>query len=71
MTSLSTDFCTPWNLDFEQDGTEDIAVIRDAESDEIVSSRPFWLPVGDDPVPPTLAALRLMAAAPKLLAACK
>lgn len=70
MTSQVIDSTQPWSLEFEQDGTEDIAFIRDAEGDEIVRSRPFWLPIGDDPVPPTLSALRLMVVAPKLLAAC-
>ena len=57
---------TPWTLHFDRDGTEDIAIIRDASGDELVSSRHFWLPEGNDPVPPTLAAVRLMARAPKL-----
>ena len=30
--------------------------------------RPFWLPEADDPVPLTLAAMRLIVAAPELLA---
>jgi hypothetical protein len=69
MTSQATAYFTPWTLDFEQDGTEDIAIIRDAEGDDIVRSRPFWLPDADAPIPPTLAAIRLMAAAPRLLTA--
>ena len=58
-----------WSLRFERDGTEDIAVICDAAGDEIARSRPFWLPYADDPAPPTLSAMRLMHAAPRLLAA--
>ena len=63
------DIKAPWSLHFDRDGTEDVAVILDADGDELVRSRPFWLPEGDDPVPPTLAAMRLMKAAPGLLAA--
>ena len=59
----------PWSLHFDRDGTEDVAIIRDAGGEELVRSRHFWLPEGDDPVPPTLAAMQLMAIAPKLLAA--
>jgi hypothetical protein len=62
---------TPWSLHFDRDGTEDIAVICDAAGHDLVTSRHFWLPEGDDPVPSTLAAVRAMHAAPKLLAACK
>lgn len=69
MTSQVTDDFKPWTLDFERDGTEDIAVIRDGDGEAIVSSRPFWLPEGDDPIPPTMAAVRLMTVAPKLLEA--
>jgi hypothetical protein len=58
---------TPWILHFDRDGTEDIAVICGANACDLVTSRPFWLPEGEDPVPPTLAAVRVMAAAPKLL----
>jgi hypothetical protein len=61
------DLGAPWSLHFDRDGTEDIAVICDANACDLVTSRPFWLPEGDDPVPPTLAAVRVMAAAPKLL----
>jgi hypothetical protein len=57
---------TPWTLHFDRDGTEDIAIIRDAHDEELVRSRPFWLPGNNDPVPPTLAAVRAMKAAPKL-----
>lgn len=64
---MTTDITTPWTLHFDRDGTEDVATIRDADGDVLVTSRQFWLPEGDDPVPPTLAAVRLMTAAPKLL----
>ena len=57
----------PWSLEFHRDGTEDIGTIYDAQGDPLVESRPFWLPEGDDPIPPTLSALRIMVAAPKLL----
>lgn len=69
MTSQTTDYFTPWSLHFDRDGTEDIAVILEADGEELAYSRPFWLPEEDDPVPPTLAAMRLMVAAPKLLTA--
>jgi hypothetical protein len=62
---------TPWSLHFDHDGTEDIAIIRDANGHDLVISRHFWLPEGDDPVPPTLAGMRVMTASPKLLAALK
>ena len=64
-------FNTPWSMRIERDGTEDVAVILDAGGDELLRSRPFWMPGGDEPVPPTLAAMRLILAAPKLLAALK
>jgi hypothetical protein len=59
----------PWTLDFDRDGAEDMAILRDDDGEELVKSRAFWLPEGDDPVPPTLAALQLMVTAPQLLAA--
>lgn len=59
----------PWSLHFDRDGTEDIAIICDADGEELVRSRHFWLPEGDDPAPPTLAAMRVMVTAPKLLEA--
>ena len=65
------DFSAPWSLHFDRDGTEEVAVICDSDGDDLVYSRHFWLPEGGDPMPPTLAALRLMVAAPKLLAACR
>jgi hypothetical protein len=64
-----TNLSTPWSLHFDRDGTEDIAIICDADGDNLARSRHFWLPEGDDPVPPTLAAMRLMVIAPKLLEA--
>lgn len=69
MKLSATDYFTPWNLRFYHDGTEDVAVILEADGEELASSRPFWLPERHDPVPPTLAAMRLMATAPKLLTA--
>jgi hypothetical protein len=57
----------PWTLHFDRDGTEDIAVLCDAEGEELVSSRPFWWPEGNDPMPPILAAMQLMKSAPELL----
>lgn len=69
MTTQPTELFAPWSLHFYRDGTEDIAVILDADGDELAYSRPFWLPERDDPIPPTLASLRIMAAGPKLLAA--
>ena len=63
------DFNAPWNLRFEQDGTEDVAVIFDSDGDELVRSRHFWLPAAGDPQPPTLAAMQLIANAPVLLEA--
>lgn len=67
MTTQSTELHVPWSLHFDRDGTEDIAVILDANGDELAYSRPFWLPEGDDLIPPTLAAIRLMACASMLL----
>jgi hypothetical protein len=61
----------PWSLHFDRDGTKHIAVIVDARGEDFATSRPFWLPEGDDPVPPTLAGMQVMAAAPTLLAACR
>jgi hypothetical protein len=61
----------PWSLHFDRDGTEHIAVIVDANGVDLATSRPFWLPEGHDPVPPTLAGMQVMAAAPELLSACR
>src|ERR1700722_1125273 len=66
MTTQPTTLQTPWSLHFDRDGTEDIAIICDADGNDLATSRHFWLPEGDDPVPTTLAAMRLMVAAPKL-----
>jgi hypothetical protein len=71
MITRNADIDTPWSLQFDRDGTEDVAVIVDADGDDLVRSRHFWLPEGKDPVPATLASMWLMAAAPKLLAALK
>jgi hypothetical protein len=65
------DLSAPWSLHFDRDGTEDVAIICDSNGEELVSSRHFWLPEGDDPTPPTLAAMRLMVVAPRLLEAAK
>lgn len=62
-----TDALTPWTLGYDRDGTEDVAVIRDAAGDAVATSRPFRRPEADDPDSPTLAAMRLMHAAPALL----
>lgn len=62
--------CTPWTLHFDRDGCEDFAIICDADGTDLARSRHFWLPEGDDPVPATLASMRLMVAAPRLLEAC-
>jgi len=70
-TTQQAKFCTPWSLHFDRDGTEDIAVICDADGDDLARSRFFWLPERNDPIPTTLAAVLLMAAAPKLLEALK
>ena len=64
-------FNAPWSLRFERDGTEDVAIICDADDAELVRSRHFWLPVADDPEPPTLTAMRLIQAAPALLEALR
>jgi hypothetical protein len=56
----------PWTLHFDRDGTENIAILCDAEGEELVTSRPFWLPEENDPTPPILAAMQLMETAPKL-----
>lgn len=69
MNTQQTNLNTPWGLCFEQDGTEDIAVICDADGYDLARSDAFWMPEPDDPVPATLAAMRLMVSAPKLLEA--
>lgn len=67
--SHEINFNAPWSLHFDRDGTEDVAILCDANGEDLVHSRHFWLPEAGDPVPPTLAAMRLMLAAPKLLEA--
>ena len=62
--TTSDDLNAPWSLRFDRDGTEDVAVILDASGDELLRSRHFWLPERDDPIPATLAAMRLIHAAP-------
>jgi hypothetical protein len=62
-----TNLNTPWSLHFDRDGTEHVAIVCDGHMHDLVTSRHFWLPEGDDPVPPTLAGVRLMVTAPKLL----
>jgi len=64
-----TELHTPWELHFDRDGVEDVAVILDADGEPLVTSRPFWLPRPDEPTPTTIAAVRLMRAAPLLLQA--
>jgi hypothetical protein len=67
--TAQTDLYAPWSLHFDADGTEDIAIICDGDGHDLAHSRHFWLPDAGDPIPVTLAAMRLMAAAPKLLKA--
>jgi len=62
-----TELNAPWTLHFDGDGTEDVAIICDSNGHDLARSRHFWRPEGDDPMPPTLAGMRLMAVAPKLL----
>jgi hypothetical protein len=69
--TYGNDLNTPWSLHFDRDGTEDVAIICDCNGADLVHSRQFWLPEGDDPTPPTLAAVQLMAVAPKLLITAK
>ena len=62
------EFTTPWSLHFDRDGTEDFAIIRDANDCDLVTSKFFWLPDGEnDPLPGMLAVVRVMRAAPQLL----
>ena len=79
---MTDDLCTPWTLHFDRDGTEDFGIICDAEGDDIVASHlpctriaertfrtgTFRLPEKRDPTPAVLRQLRLMTAAPRLLA---
>jgi len=66
---------TPWELAFDRDGTEDFGMILDANGEKIVSSlfcSYCWLPECDEDETPVLVyQLKLMAAAPKLLAMLK
>lgn len=48
MTTESINLCTPWSLHFDRDGTEDYAIIFDAEGHDLVQSTTFWLPEEDD-----------------------
>ncbi len=57
----------PWNYAFDRDGTEDFAVIYDAQGFDLVRSEFFWIPEDHDPVPAVLVAVRAMTAAPELL----
>lgn len=66
-----SDLNAPWTLHFDRDGTEDVAVIRDADHEDLVTSCHLWRPDAGDPVPPTPAAVAAMAAAPQRLAACR
>ncbi len=61
----------PWSLHFDRDGTEDIAIICDANGHDLLTSRHFCLPEGEDPIPATLAAMQLIVVAPQLLSAAK
>lgn len=70
-TEAPADLRSPWSLNFDRDGTEDVAIILDANGEELVRSRHFWRPKSGEPVPPTLMALRAMTAAPKLLEALR
>lgn len=65
------DIHAPWSLNLDRDGTEDFGVILDADGDELVRSRFFWMAESPDDheTPPTLSALLMMKAAPKLLEA--
>jgi hypothetical protein len=63
------DYNATWRLHFDRDGTDDVAIICDANGVDLATSPQFWLPTGNDPIPPTLAALWLMTAAPELLEA--
>jgi hypothetical protein len=64
-------FGLPWFLRFDRDGTDDIAYVCQSRGNcTLATSRGFWRPeYEEDKVPGTLAAMRLMATAPKLLQA--
>ena len=61
----------PWTLRFERNGTEDFAIISESDGADLLYSRDFWLPEPRDAVPGTLTAMRVIVAAPQLLAACQ
>ena len=67
----------PWTLVFDTDGTEDFGLIRDADGQEVVSSQhsqTCWLPESPDDcldLPTLVYQLKAMAAAPRLLSACR
>jgi hypothetical protein len=67
MKTQLNNLVAPWTLHFDSDGTEDVAIICDANGHHLARSSHFRLPERDDPVPPTLAAMRAMSAAPELL----
>ena len=69
MNTQPLDLCTPWNIHFDRDGTDASAIICDADGYDLARSDAFWMPEPDAPVPATLAAMRLMVSAPKLLEA--
>src|SRR4051812_14338151 len=73
--SIPKDLGLPWSLRFLNNGTENIGVICQSEGgfDDVViaTSRGFWLPEDNDPIPGTLSALQLMVAAPKLFDALR
>lgn len=69
---MTNPLAAPWTFDRDKDGTE--VVIRDANGQEIVTSRPSWMPESPDnalAMPDLYWQLRVMFAAPKLLEACK
>src|ERR1700734_2401079 len=51
MPKQPNDLIAPWSLHFHRDGTEDVAIICDADGDELARSRHFWLLEGDDAIP--------------------
>jgi hypothetical protein len=67
--SQQPDLSTPWSLHFDRDGTEDIAIIVDADGHDLATSRPFWLPEPGDEIPPTLVAMTLMSMSRELFEA--
>lgn len=68
---MSNIFHLPWSLRFDRNGTDDIADICQGRGTCILAtSRGFWRPeYKGDKVPGTMASMRLMATAPKLLQA--